>query len=266
MATTNHYKKCAHCAEILHISNFHKNKSTTDGYSYHCRTCTKTWHQKLNEEKPFRRVWRGMMERCVWGGNYSGDENWQATWNNYGGRGIQVSEELQDFEIFEQLAEELEEDFIKQYGPNVERFLDRIDPNGHYERGNLRFLSQFESSMNRRSTADPICKHLGINLPLYWWAKIYEKEPSTLIRRIQSGMPLARALNEPVQDKFSHTKVKQVIETDDQVEHIDGVYYLNRLPITESDLCRHFNIANGTFRARYKKKNWDLMRSLTTCT
>ncbi len=65
---------------------------------------------------------------------YKGSVNWP----HYGGRGIQFR-----FKNFEEWAQEL--------GPCPKGyFLDRIDPEGHYEKGNVRWVPRWVSTHNRR--------------------------------------------------------------------------------------------------------------------
>lgn len=49
-------KKCTHCNEELSINFFHKNRGNKDGYSNHCKACTKL--------KPFPIPKRKICEIC----------------------------------------------------------------------------------------------------------------------------------------------------------------------------------------------------------
>jgi hypothetical protein len=77
--------------------------------------------------------WRQMLRRCE-------DPNTPG-WKHYGGRGITVCEEWRnDFPAF-----------LAHVGPlpSEEHTLDRIDPNGNYEPGNVRWLTALEQNNNR---------------------------------------------------------------------------------------------------------------------
>ena len=80
--------------------------------------------------------WRNMMDRC-----YNVD---CSSYPNYGGRGISVCQEWHDrWAFFEYLDEVL--------GPRPEGYtLDRIDNDGNYEPGNIRWASKQEQVRNRR--------------------------------------------------------------------------------------------------------------------
>lgn len=49
------YKKCANCGKILPQSNFSKNGSSSDGYSYWCKECTAA-HNKERRERAKRYI------------------------------------------------------------------------------------------------------------------------------------------------------------------------------------------------------------------
>jgi hypothetical protein len=84
------------------------------------------------------RAWLGMKSRCL-------DQNNMA-YHNYGGRGVSISKELETFE-----------GFFKCVGkaPSPTHTLDRINNDGNYETGNLKWSTYKEQANNRRK-----CKHI----------------------------------------------------------------------------------------------------------
>ena len=79
-------------------------------------------------------AWRGAKSRC--------DNKNNHKYPNYGGRGITMSEEFRnDFLVF-----------LEHVGraPSPEHSLDRINNDGNYERGNLRWATNTEQTLNRR--------------------------------------------------------------------------------------------------------------------
>lgn len=90
----------------------------------------------LSKTRLYRR-WIDMRRRC-----YSEAD---ASYVNYGGRGIRVSDEWDDFEKFREYVE-------THLGPrpSVHHSLDRIDNDGNYEPGNIRWADPVEQLGNRR--------------------------------------------------------------------------------------------------------------------
>ena len=79
------------------------------------------------------RAWEGMKDRCL-------NPNYHA-YDRYGGRGIKVCEKwLNSFE-----------NFLDDVGlaPNIEYSIDRIDNNGNYEPGNVRWVDDWTQAHNR---------------------------------------------------------------------------------------------------------------------
>ena len=78
-------------------------------------------------------IWRGMIQRCE-NPNHRQYKYW-------GGRGISVSEEFHDFQTwYEHIGPR----------PGPEYSQDRIENNGNYERGNIRWTIQHEQRVNSR--------------------------------------------------------------------------------------------------------------------
>lgn len=115
--------------------------------SKHASCGCKSQHRRKYEESfspksdRLYRVWSSMKYRC------SPKQNKCADWKNYGGRGIRVCEEWQEFEPFRKWA------ISHGYDYNADPYectIDRIDVNGNYEPSNCRFVDMKTQIQNRR--------------------------------------------------------------------------------------------------------------------
>jgi hypothetical protein len=97
---------------------------------------------------PLYATWNGIIQRTT----NPNDERYP----NYGGRGIRISERWLDMRLFV-------EDIEREIGPRPEGVteagwplytLDRINVEGNYENGNVRWSSWAEQAMNRRKIPD----------------------------------------------------------------------------------------------------------------
>lgn len=100
---------------------------------------------------------------------------------HYGGRGIAFR-----FTDFEQ--------FIGHVGPRPEGYqLDRIDNDGHYEPGNVRWASRELNNRNKRDNL--VLTHDGRTQTLMEWANELRLDFRTLRARFHKGWPAARILS-----------------------------------------------------------------------
>ena len=128
-------------------------------------------------------TWRGIVARCT-------DPNHQA-YAQYGGRGIKFYEAwLSDPAAFSEYISQLPDSGRKGYT------LDRINNDGNYEPGNLRFASMPEQQRNRQNTHN--ITHQGKTQCLESWADEYGILSGTLYRRLKLGWPMEKALTQRV--------------------------------------------------------------------
>lgn len=121
-------------------------------------------------------AWRNMRSRCTSPQN--------ASWANYGGRGITVCETWKDSY----------DAFFEDMGPSPEgHSLDRIDVNGNYSPENCRWVGWDVQANNKRDNVH--LTHNGETMTASQWAKHLGIGRDTLFRRLNVyKMDVERAL------------------------------------------------------------------------
>lgn len=111
-------------------------------------------------------------------------------YRNYGGRGIKVCDEWNCGSKFPA--------FIAYMGkrPSPKHSIDRIDNNGNYEPGNVRWVTQMEQSRNTR--VNRLFTISGVTLCVTDWAKKYNISVLVVWARLRRGMAILDALNAPI--------------------------------------------------------------------
>ena len=106
-------------------------------------------------------------------------------WAEYGGRGIEFR-----FVGFEA--------FFAEVGPrpSLKHSVDRMDNNGHYEPGNVRWALHKDQCRNRRSTR--MLEFQGRTQSMAAWGEELGIPAGTIFRRLQLGWDVERALSTPV--------------------------------------------------------------------
>lgn len=125
------------------------------------------------------RAWAAMLQRC-------GNPNATA-YKHYGGRGITVCPEWREFEVF-----------LSDIGMCPEGMtLGRINNDGNYEPGNVRWESTFQQGNNRRS--NHIITALGKSMTIRQWSRETGIKSATIGARVRVyGWSNERAVTQPV--------------------------------------------------------------------
>lgn len=114
-----------------------------------------------------------------------------AVYANYGGRGIEVcSEWKESFKAYHDYVTQLSD-----YGTSGYT-LDRIDNDGNYEPGNVRWASPADQTRNSRHSR--LITHDGRTQCLRDWANELGIGESVIDSRIRRGWTIERALTTPV--------------------------------------------------------------------
>ena len=136
---------------------------------------------KHRERNRLYHIWGDMKHRCS-------NPNCRA-YKNYGGRGITVCEEWQQYQPFR--------DWALHNGYSDELTLDRMDTNGNYEPDNCRWITKQEQCFNKRTSH--LVTYQGVTQTVSQWAKEYNIPRTTLAHRLDDGWSVEDALTLPSQ-------------------------------------------------------------------
>lgn len=136
------------------------------------------------------RSWNGMKQRCYNTNN--------PAYPSYGGRGIIVCEEWK--KSFES--------FLDHIGPkpSKEYSLDRIDNNGNYEPGNVKWSTPIQQSFNRRSSVRSNNETKFIRTTFYLPRRLYE---SVKIMAILTRSNVSRIMRIALAEKIKQLNDQQ---------------------------------------------------------
>lgn len=129
-------------------------------------------------------TWTSMKTRC------SNPNN--RDYPNYGGRGIRVCPQWES--SFEAFLSDIGEP------PGPEYSLDRIDPEGNYEPGNVRWANSKEQRYNQRVPVKTITFE-GMTKTVGEWAEYLGIKRVTLAYRLRNGWSIPDALTAPLDKK-----------------------------------------------------------------
>jgi len=142
----------------------------------HNTTVLRHGHTRGGVWTPEYTAWKSMLDRC------RNPKN--SGWMLYGGRGITVCAEWANFASF-----------LADMGPRPPgHSLDRVDPDGNYAPGNVRWATAREQNRNVRTNR--WLTYSGVTLCLADWAARLGIHSSTLAHRLKHW-PLERALATP---------------------------------------------------------------------
>jgi hypothetical protein len=129
-------------------------------------------------------VWRSMHNRCSLPN--------QASFKNYGGRGICVDPRWHGAEGFQ--------NFLRDMGPPPEGgTLERVNNDGPYSPENCRWATREEQARNKRNNR--MITANGQTLAMAQWAKLLGCSPSAILNRIKNGMTEKEAVTMPIPER-----------------------------------------------------------------
>jgi hypothetical protein len=125
------------------------------------------------------KCWKNIKQRC----NNPNKPNYKY----YGGKGIKVCKEWENFFVFEKWALE--------NGYEEHLTIDRIDTNKNYEPSNCRWATLKEQANNK--TNNRLITYKNITKTIHQWADEVNISAKTISMRLKRGWSLERALFEP---------------------------------------------------------------------
>ena len=157
----------------------------------HCVTCGRKNQAKAiskhgDYKNPLYAIWQSMRQRCQ---NPKAQE-----FHDYGGRGICVCDEWNDWQAFKAWA------MANNYKKGLS--IERIDVNGNYEPGNCKWIPLSEQGFNKRNSH--LITYNGKTQSIAKFAKEYGFRTCVLERRIYRGWTVERALTTPLQTQMIH--------------------------------------------------------------
>lgn len=169
---------CGNYVEVLSIS-------LIAGHTKSCG-CMKGYKKKHGDSgSRLYRVWISMKQRC--------QNSKNKAYQFYGGKGIKVCEEWNNYSCFKQWAIKNGYDDMAK---NKECTLDRIDVNGDYEPLNCRWVSMAEQ--NRNKSYHRYVVYQGKKLTVTQLAKKVGMNKETLVYRLNAGWTVDDAINKPI--------------------------------------------------------------------
>lgn len=137
-------------------------------------------HCRRGQVRPERAIWQGLIDRCYNPQNKG--------YRNYGARGISVCNEWRQSYIV----------FFEHVGPRPSALhsLDRIDNNGNYEPGNVRWVTRTEQNRNTRRTR--LLTYNGLTLCIRDWEERLGFKEGTLQNRLDRGWAVEETLSTPL--------------------------------------------------------------------
>jgi hypothetical protein len=135
-------KKCLHCGEVKPLASFYRHKGQSDGRRPECKECSKKKAQQRAMANPY--------EHALFNLSYNILKRTKKVTDRpknkiYIERGIRCLLGENTEEIKRVLHEHFERDIKNLLEDNERPSVDRIDPYGHYELGNIQIISLHEN-------------------------------------------------------------------------------------------------------------------------
>lgn len=179
-------------------------------------------HGEASKKTPEYRVWCGMRSRCM----NKDNENYP----DYGGRGITICPEWEDFSSF--LA-----DMGRR--PSLKHTIDRIDVDGNYERGNCRWATWQEQAQNKRNNV--WITYDGKTLCVREWERQLGFSVGGIQRRLLNGWSDEESMTTPTDKRKS------------KFYRGNGTITFNGETLHVSEWSERYGVLKETIKARLRR-------------
>lgn len=143
------------------------------------------------------KIWESMHSRC--------ENSNHKYYANYGGRGIRVCDEWNEYIPFR--------DWAIKTGYNDNLTIDRIEVNGNYNLENCRWVTIQEQQNNKRS--NHFVQFNGASHTISEWSEIVGIKKTTIKERLNAGWPIEKVLTEPVRQRTRGYRTSNRMDGDD---------------------------------------------------
>jgi hypothetical protein len=206
------------CGKIItcHGCNLQKSNGREGSRSCGSPECLKkykkyfTTHNLTNTKEYW--LWHDIMRRCY--------DKKAVHYKNYGGRGIVIYEDWKDVKNFYNYLQTLDETY-EQFGSRTgeKPTLDRINVNGNYEPGNLRWTTYQEQAQNKTSN---ILNEQLVKLIL--WDNIFNGLTATQIKRKYNLLASRPVIQKVIQGLvWSNININKELEEYRQFGTVNGI-------------------------------------------
>lgn len=217
------------------------------------------------EKDKLRKIWTSIKQRCL----NPNDRRFE----RYGGRGIKIhSEWIDSFESFL--------DYVG-FRPSENHSIDRINNNGNYEPGNVRWATPEEQVRNRENTLN--YTYMGKERPLAELAETFDIPYPALYKRVVvRDWPIDKAIETPLKVKEErcyeyrgkmrtladicqlegktyrtvHARVCKGMSLEDALDYKTvnpNMYFFKGIERTLTEIAKMLNVPETTLRNRIKR-------------
>ena len=191
-------------------------------------------HRPKAGASPTYATWLSMKSRC----NRPESHNYHL----YGARGISICERWSDF-VF----------FLADMGERPEgKTLDRIDPNGNYEKENCRWATTTEQSRNKRDSI--VTEIFEVSMNLVDIADYFEVPRTTIYRRYHQGLRGSDLIDRSNRNKYrcGEKSSASKLSNSDVLE----IRALSNVGVTQAVIAKSFSVSQTTISEIVNRKIW----------